>query len=582
MTNVDGSTTGVSSMRQSAEKQVNMQSAVAAELFAEMDATHMLHELQVHKVELEMQLEELRQANVKLSEHEERLRNIIKYTPAGYFRIDPEGRFLEVNDAWLQMHGYESADEVIGRPFSIMQLDKENKSALSHVAELLNGHSIPSGEFASLRKDGTIGYHTFSAHPVVHASKVVSLDWFIIDITERKQAEQKLLDYNRQLIEARVQAESANRAKSEFLANMSHELRTPMNGVTGMAQLLELTRLDEEQKKYVDTIISSGNCLITLINDILDLSKMEAGKLIPEQIEFSLRSCMNNIITVFQHTADSKGLTFSTTVSPDIPDALTGDPLRLRQVLLNLVGNAIKFTPAGGVSVTAAAREQHGTTMILEFAVRDTGIGIAADKLDMIFDSFTQVDGATARRYAGTGLGLTISRRMAELMGGSLDVESTEGSGTVFRLLLPVMVACRMTHEEAPSPLELSLTSARSLRVLLAEDNPVSTRFMMALLPKMGHTVTCVENGRDVLKALEEHQFDLVLMDIQMPIMNGEDALKAIRNREDTARLPVIAQTAFALKDEQARFAADGFDGYISKPVEIEKMILEIERVMSK
>ena len=382
------------------------------------------------------------------------------------------------------------------------------------------------------------------------------------------------------LQEATTAAESANYAKSQFLDIMSHELRTPINGVSGMAQLLEMTELSKEQREYVKTLKLSSNNLTILISDILELSKLVDGKLMLEQIKFGLRSCIAQVVDTQRPHAVAKDLDFICTVSPDVPDALVGDPLRLRQILLNLLGNAVKFTEAGSLSVTARVKERQSTTMILELAVQDTGIGIAPDKLKIIFAPFIQVDGSRTRKFGGAGLGLTLCKRLVELMGGGIRVESTIGQGSLFRLLIPFAVSNQVNPETVRMIQSTKPSSLESLRVLVAEDNPINAQFMMLLLTKLGHTATCVVNGMDALAELKSASFDLILMDIQMPVMNGIEALQAIRQLDQCADIPVIALTAFAMTEEQESFMSEGFNGYIPKPVEIDILVEEIERVI--
>jgi PAS domain S-box-containing protein len=439
-------------------------------------------------------------------------------------------------------------------------------------------------------------------------------EWIAIvrNITARKANEQKLTDSaqeleqkNQELETALAAAREATRTKSRFLANMSHEIRTPMNGVLGMADFLLGTGLDGEQREYAESIQRSAGSLMSLINDILDFSCIEAGNLHLDRVVFSLRAAIEQSAAEFALQANAKGLEFVSSIAPSVPDRAVGDPARLKQVLANLVGNAVKFTERGRIAISAELVSQTRDELRLRFAVRDTGIGIAESNRERLFDTFTQVDESNTRKYGGTGLGLAIARQLVELLGGEIGVENEAEGGSCFWFTAGFGNAAKVEAAPAPAPIPKQaavvappvakpvaprVTSAQSqtatastqvsakppespLRILLAEDNEINQRITLRLLQKLGLSADAVVNGREAVEALEKQKYDLVLMDCQMPEMDGFEATAAIRSREGKSRHQTIcALTANAMAGDRERCLAAGMDDYISKPVGLEKL----------
>jgi len=400
-------------------------------------------------------------------------------------------------------------------------------------------------------------------------------------VGQRKHAEEKLRKSLENAHVLQLEAEAANSAKSAFLANMSHEIRTPMNGVLGMTELLLETSLDAEQRTCAETVRTSAESLLHILNDILDFSKVEAGKLELKMTDFALPALLEGFEVAMNAVAVRKGLLFSSLLSPDVPLFLRGDPWRLRQILTNLTGNAIKFTEKGEVRVSISLEGESAHYVLLRFTVRDTGIGIPANKLGALFEMFSQVDASSIRAHEGTGLGLAISRQLAELMGGTVGVTSEVGKGSEFRFSVPMQKqpegACR-NELLSIEPTSASRFERRGARLLLVEDNAVNRSVALGMLAKLGLAADIAENGAQALAALEKRGYDLVFMDCQMPVMDGYEATKRIRGLEgERSRVPIIAMTAHAMSGDREKCIAAGMDDYLSKPISFDALTALLE-----
>jgi PAS domain S-box-containing protein len=484
--------------------------------------------------------------------------------------VDLRGNYVFANDAFCRMFNFQKRD-LIGASFKDAISEERADTLRSLYGEVYRTGESRQLEYQVFPKGRDMMFIDQSVSLERDANgQAVAFVSITRDCTARTLAEQ---DADR----ARRAAEEANCAKSEFLANMSHEIRTPMNGIIGMSALVLDTGLTAEQADYISTVKSSAESLLTILNDVLDFAKIESRKLDLERIAFSPSEVVSKAMQLFAPQAAANGIVLDLAVSPVVPPWLVGDPTRLRQVVTNLVGNALKFTERGSVAVSAALDPADGAGVALHLRVADTGIGIAADKRAQIFDAFTQADGSTTRRFGGTGLGLTISATLVSLMGGRIWVDSEPGAGSTFHVVLPFDVA--ESAPELPAPAAAVPAPSRPVRILLVEDNTVNQRVAAGLLTRRGHQVTIAPDGAEALDRLAHETFDVVLMDLQMPMISGIEATIAIRERERTAggHIRIVAMTAHAMAGDRERCLEAGMDDYLPKPIVPQKLFAAVE-----
>ncbi len=511
-------------------------------------------------------------AGQAMAESESRYSDLVRNAPVGIFRSTPEGCYLAANPALAEIYGFADPDALVARVRHIGdELHVDSGRRAEFVARLERHGVVQDFEARIRRPDGTVIWTARNARAVRGPDGDIQyFDGFVTDITARKKAEQDLL-------RASHEAQSASRAKSQFLANMSHEIRTPLNGILGMTELTLATELDKEQRLQLQMVRDSGRSLLRVLNDVLDFSKIEAGQLELRKDDFPLEPMLRSALQVFEAEMRQRDLRLALDIAPGVSGSYRGDAGRLRQVLVNLVGNAVKFTEQGGVTVNVTPED---ALPGLCFTVSDTGCGIGADQLERVFETFTQVDGSLTRRYQGTGLGLAITRRLVEMMGGTVRMHSEEGQGTSVVFTVQLERAAEVREEDGAD----SQPKPPAMSILVAEDNTVNRIYAKRLLENDGHAVTTATTGLEALNALKKGGFHCLLLDVQMPEMDGLEVTRRIRQGVDNvpADLPIVAMTAHAMKGDREVFLETGMDEYVAKPVDSDALRKALCRVAAK
>lgn len=545
----------------------------------------------------------VKEAEEALEESNTRFKDYAESSSDWLWESDEDCRFTFVSQGFEKATGT-NPSEVIGKTREELAfLDEENLFALQEHLEDLKNHRPfqhfqykivnKAGETLSLRVSGKpvfskgifLGYRGTGANITKYARMNEQLELQMQEAEESRRLMEAQAVRMAELAEEeallKVRAESADQSKSEFLATMSHEIRTPMTGVLGMADLALDTKLTAKQRKYIETIKDQGQALLTVINDILDFSKLEAGKLSIENVDYHLPSLMDDILSLLGPRAAGKGVKLSYEIDSDLPEGLNGDPGRIRQILFNLVGNAIKFTEKGTIEVFVSRITDEEGQFKVSFEVRDTGIGIPKEAQGRLFGKFEQADASTSRTYGGSGLGLAICKMLTKLMDGEVGVESTPGKGSTFWFTVQGRTATSEVGLKTGSVLTSDYSAKRSLKLLLAEDNQVNQMFISTLLCGLGHQVSIAQNGQQALEMIQEEPFDLLLSDIRMPVMDGIILTATIRELEsEVSRIPIIGVTADAVSEHQEQYIAAGMDEVSKKPIDLSELLEKINRVL--
>ncbi len=532
--------------------------------------------------DLQEEIAQRERIDVELGRAEEKYRGIFEGAIVGIFQTTPDGKYLSANPAMARIHGFDSAAELIAAHEDIGQQGYVDPHRRVEFMRIMESDGIVEGfEYESRRKDGGRIWLLENARAVRDINgAILYCVGTTEDVTERKRA---LAELESEIIErkaAELAAQAANRAKSAFLANMSHEIRTPMNGIMGMTELVLDSDITSEQRENLNTVKMSADSLLVVINDILDFSKIEAGKLELESFPFDLRESMAESLRTLSFRAHEKGLELLASIDSSVPDILVGDPGRLRQLVLNLAGNAIKFTERGEVLVRIEVESQTGADLCLHFTVSDTGVGIPSGKRKEIFGAFAQADDSITRKFGGTGLGLAISSKLVEMMHGKIWVESEHGNGSKFHFTANFQVQTELFSK----PIPVDLQDLRDFRVLIVDDNATNRRLLVEILSKWGMNPTAVDGGLSALLALQENAsspkaFRLVLLDAQMPGMDGFTFAAFVKQNISIAGITIMMLTSVGFLGDAARCRELGITAYLTKPIR-QNELLEAIRII--